>query len=155
MRYNHHGKVTTVKNFWDCFSLGKSYYQRCFAPLCKQYDLTAAELDILMFLDQHPEYDTATDITEKRTIAKPNVSTALRKLTERRLIEGVQSTEDRRRIHLHLLTGSRPILRDAAAVRERFINTLFSDFSEDDFSRVKDIIIRLYTNVKNASDTTP
>ena len=49
-------------------------YSALFSPLLERCGLTQLEADILMFLANNPEYDTARDIVEKRRLAKSHVS---------------------------------------------------------------------------------
>ncbi len=143
-----------MKEFWESFSLGKRFYRHCFDPIAKTHDLSTIELDIIMFLHQNPGFDTATDITEKRGIAKPNVSTALRRLIERRLVEGIQGETDRRRIHLHLLPACRPILRDAELAREHFLHTLFNGFTEEEHRQIECYLLKMVNNVRHTDSST-
>jgi len=143
-----------MKEFWESFSLGRRFYRQCFDPITKKHNLSTIELDIIMFLHQNPAYDTATDITERRGIAKPNVSTALRNLIERRFVEGTPGEKDRRRIHLQLLPACRPILQDAEIAREHFLNTLFRGLSEDDTAYMRSLLLRMVDNVRHDASPT-
>ncbi len=143
-----------MTEFWESFSLGKRFYRQCFDPIAKKHDLSTIELDIIMFLHQNAGFDTATDITEKRGIAKPNVSTALRKLIERRLIEGIQGEKDRRRIHLRLLPACHEILSDAEHARIHFLQVLFRDFSEEERHQISVCLSRMVNNVRHAESST-
>ena len=48
--------------------MSRELYQSILKPVCDKYDLTGTELIILLFLDDNPPYDTATDIVEKRRL---------------------------------------------------------------------------------------
>ena len=58
-------------------------YSALFSPLLERCGLTQLEADILMFLANNPEYDTARDIVEKRRLAKSHVSVGVDALAER------------------------------------------------------------------------
>ena len=45
-------------------------YGLLFTPLLERHTLTQLEADIILFLANNPEYDTARDIVEKRHLAK-------------------------------------------------------------------------------------
>ena len=49
-------------DLWDGLSLFKKIYDQSLEPVCKKYQLTRMELDILLFLANNPGYDTAKDI---------------------------------------------------------------------------------------------
>lgn len=49
-------------------------YSRMLTPLLERYRLTQLEMDILLFLANNPEHDTARDMVELRHLAKSHVS---------------------------------------------------------------------------------
>ena len=58
----------------------KRYYAACFQALAGEYGLNQLEIDILLFLHNNPDCNTASDIVELRGLAKSNVSTAIERL---------------------------------------------------------------------------
>ena len=65
------------------------------------------EFNILLFLANNPEFDTAAQIIKKRAFTKSHVSMSVRSLEERGLLTGEYYGTDRRTIHLN----SRTLLR--------------------------------------------
>ena len=55
-------------------------YDRMLKRVCTDHDLTVAEAEIVSFLLNNPEKDTAGDITELRMISKGAVSKAVESL---------------------------------------------------------------------------
>lgn len=70
-------------DLWDGLSLFKKIYDQSLEPVCKKYQLTRMELDILLFLANNPGYDTAKDIIERRRLTKSHVSMSLKDLERR------------------------------------------------------------------------
>lgn len=62
-------------------------YGLLFAPLLEEYGLTQLEADILMFLANNPQWDTARDIVEFRYLAKSHVSAGIERLAARGYLE--------------------------------------------------------------------
>ncbi len=139
--------------FWECFSKGKAFYRKCFEFVCKEYGLSYTELDILMFLEENPECDTAGAITENRGIAKPNVSTALRKLMERGFVCGTPSKQDRRVIQLQLCDKSQPVLTHANTAKTHFFQALLKNFSTEELQNMEQCFSRLMQNITDAEST--
>ena len=48
----------------------KRLYEEQFEEICQKYQITQNEADILAFLANNPDYDTARDIVEIRMITK-------------------------------------------------------------------------------------
>ena len=69
-------------DLWDGLSLFKKIYDQSLEPVCKKYQLTRMELDILLFLANNPGYDTAKDIIERRRLTKSHVSMSLKDFRE-------------------------------------------------------------------------
>ena len=55
----------------------RKLYGQLFAPLLERLGLTQLEMDILLFLANHPWKDTARDIVELRYLAKSHVSSGV------------------------------------------------------------------------------
>ena len=74
-------------NFWDHHKAITCYYELLMSSVCQKYQLRQMEYDILMFLYHNPQYSTAADIVRVRNSTKSHVSTSLKVLEERGLIE--------------------------------------------------------------------
>lgn len=139
-----------IIGFWEYFSLGKGFYRSCFDSVCKKHSLNRTELDIIVFLYENPDSDTATDITEKRGIAKSNVSTAIKSLTEKQYIEGYHKGENRRSIHLKLRDECRSLLEDIDEAKKTFYGTVFDGFNEEELAKITTYFYRLTDNITKA-----
>ena len=77
-------------------------------PICKKWDLTRNELDVLLFLANNPEFDRAVDIVNNRGLSKSHVSLSISNLERRGVLERIDDPDDRRTVHLRLLPQSMP-----------------------------------------------
>ena len=50
--------------FFETALRAQKSYSRLMEPVCKKWDLTHNELDVLLFLANHPGQDTARDVVE-------------------------------------------------------------------------------------------
>ena len=74
-------------HFWDKHKTITRCYEMLTRSVCDRYKLTQMEYDILMFLYNNPQYNTAADIVKIRKSTKSHVSTSLKFLEDRGLIE--------------------------------------------------------------------
>ena len=74
-------------DFWDQHKTITCFYEKAGEEVCKKYDISQMEYDILMFIDANPQYATAADIVRVRKSAKSHVSTSLKRLEEKGYIE--------------------------------------------------------------------
>ena len=73
-------------------------YDKMLKRVCTEHDLTLVEGDIISFLRNNPEKDTAADIVELRMLSKGAVSKGVEALIQKSLLERIPDMEDRRRI---------------------------------------------------------
>lgn len=64
--------------FWDKHKTVTSYYEVLSGEVCDRYGLTQMEYDILMFLHNNPQHNTAAEIVKIRKSTKSHVSTSLK-----------------------------------------------------------------------------
>lgn len=127
--------------------IGKTYHHLC-TDVMKKYHITQCELDILLFLYNNPDLDSAKDIVEKRGIVKSHASMGIDKLIQKGYLETVRDQRDKRKYHLHLLEDSKPIIEDGLKMQQCFNNQLFQHISEDDKQKLWDILEQMYINLK-------
>jgi len=99
--------------------------------ICVKHGLSQTGLDILMFLYNNPDTDTAKDIVELRMLPKANVSKAVEALIHRGFLRRVQDAGDRRLIHLILTEEAQKIMPDIIAVMNAFASQLFKGFTPE------------------------
>ena len=84
-------------------------YDKMLKRVCTEHDLTLVEADIISFLRNNPEKDTAADIVELRMLSKGAVSKGVEALIQKSLLERIPDMEDRRRIPLKLRPLAEPV----------------------------------------------
>ena len=80
--------------FWDKHKTITTYYELLSGEVCERYELTQMEYDILMFLHNNPQHNTAAEIVKVRKSTKSHVSTSLKKLENKELVERKQSKDN-------------------------------------------------------------
>ena len=89
--------------FWDKLKAITSYYELLSGEVCDRYELTQMEYDILMFLHNNPQLNTAAEIVKIRKSTKSHVSTSLKKLENRGFVKRIQSEDNKKHIEIVLL----------------------------------------------------
>lgn len=110
----------------------------------KEFGLSGAEVDILLFLANNPELNTATDIVQKRKLSKSHASLAIHSLLEKGLIIGTSEEGDHKKIHLHLQEDAKKITEYGQREQEEFIGNVFGNLSEEE-ARILDRCISKMT----------
>lgn len=113
------------------FRHASKFYEKQFTRIRENFGMTQLELDILAFLKNNPESDTASDIVRYRMLPKANVSQAVDFLIRKDMLSRRTDERDRRRIHLELSSKSEEILEEILEAQRNFWETLFRGISDE------------------------
>ena len=122
-------------------------YSRLFTPLLERYGLTQLEADILMFLANNPQWDTARDISERRHLAKSHVSVGVDRLTERGWLERFTLPGNRKVLHLRLLPPAGPAVEWGRELQNQYAQLLLDGLTEAERSQLRQLLDRVAENV--------
>ena len=103
--------------FWERQKSLTAFYEACTKPVRDAYDLTQMQFNILMFLHNNPQFDTAGDLVKTRHLTKSHVSTALKELEARGWIEAYYAAGNRKSQHLRITKSAEAVI--AAGKRRR------------------------------------
>ena len=98
------------------------------------------EYDILMFLYSNPEFNTAADIVKIRKSTKSHVSTSLKSLENKGLIEKKQneSTE-----------SAKSIIYEGIETQKRFAHDVLKGFSDEEITTFRNIFEKICNNAED------
>lgn len=135
--------------FWDQHKTITSCYEMLTRNVCEKYQLTQMEYDILIFLHNNPQHNTAAEIVKIRKSTKSHVSSSLKNLENRGLVERIQSADNKKHIEIVLLEKAVPIIEDGIKVQKEFAKTLLQGLSEEE----KRICVEVFNKIcKNADE---
>ena len=128
----------------------RSALKRCYAHemagVLSRWQLTGMELDVLLFLGNNPDCDTASDMVQLRQLTKSHVSKAVDRLTALGLVLQQRDEMNRRRIHLKLAEAAEPILRDGREAQKRFVEVLTRGLNDEDKAAADRILTVMMKN---------
>ena len=125
-----------------------SAYNRMCEPVLLKYDIPQVSFDILMFLENNPEFCTAQEISEVRGIKKNLVSVHVEKLVQAGLLRRGTVSGDRRKISLMPTEKAKPIIESGLAAQQKFYERLAAGVSEEDWAVYKRMNEHLAKNVR-------
>ena len=135
----------------DILSGAKSFhkiYNQVIQTAAAQHHLSLMDADIILFLYNNPDYDTAKDISYFRMLAKSGVSASVESRTSLGYLESHEDTADRRKIHLKLTDSAAPVARDLKRTQEDFFERLNRGISEEERQMFSDLLKRMMDNLK-------
>lgn len=121
-------------------------YERSERGVCARHGLALTEVDIIAFLHNNPERDTAADIVELRMMQKGNVSQAVESLLQKGMVRREPDSGDRRRIHLKLTEAAERIAPEISASRDALLDKLFRGFTPEEKSVYSALTLRIFEN---------
>lgn len=144
-------------HFWDEHKTITRYYEMKVSGVCEKYQLRQMEYDILMFLYNNPEYNTAADIVRIRKSTKSHVSTSLKVLEDRGFIERRIDKDNKKHVTIHLPQLANEVIEDGIWAQKEFAQDMFDGLSEKEikvfmsvFQKVYDNAERMISNEKNS-----
>ncbi len=144
--------LVSVFNYFDTMSRAQKGYTRLMAPLCKKWDLTRNELDVLLFLANNPGYDRAADIVTMRGLSKSHVSLSVTNLERRGFVVRREDPEDRRTVHLTLTESARAVTSAGQMAQKRFFSYLHQGVTQEQILLMVDFARKVSENIRNIED---
>ena len=144
--------LMTQFNYFDTMARAQKGYARLLEPICKKWDLTRNELDVILFLANNPDFDRAADIVNHRGLAKSHVSMSVNSLESRGLLDRIPDPSDRRTVHLHLTEKAREITDVGCRVQRQFMDYLHQGVTEEQLELMRLFAVRVYENIKNIEE---
>ena len=116
-------------------------------PLCKEIQMPQTAFDILMFLANNPDYNTARDIVEIRGLKANLVSMNIEKLVSEGFLERITDTNDRRKNVLKCTEKSEGVIEKGRQLQKDFFESLFSGIDEESLRQFHGVLERIRANL--------
>ena len=126
---------------------GKLYTKKIL-EVASKYNMNKVEVDILLFLNNNPQYDTAKDIVELRGIAKSYVSKSVDKLVAKNFLSIHADKDDRRVIHLKVENLAGEVIKEALEAQRKYVDTIYNGISKEEEEVLKEIVNKMLSNIK-------
>ena len=130
-------------------------YKAAQKKVCKAWNVPEVSLDILLFLANNPEYTTARDIVEVRSIKANLVSQHVDRMVREGYLCRKEVQGDRRKRDLSLTEKAMPIVEAGRKMQTDFFETLFHGVSEGEkqaFFETMDMMSRNMDKILKGND---
>ncbi len=142
-----------IGTYFDILSQSQKAYGKYLEPVCKTFELTRSEVDVLLFLYNNPRFDRAADIVARRGMTKSHVSMSVASLADRGLLAREEAPEDRRTVRLRLLEEGCRIAAQARAAQQRFFGKLYEGLSREELEAWERITQKVSENIETLNKT--
>lgn len=134
-------------NLWERQNAMKALYSKCVGTICNRHEMTRMELDILLFLANNPQYDTATEIVEVRYLSKSQVSSSIKLLEAKGYLRKEYASDNRKTAHLKICEEVYPIIADGREAQKKFIAIMLQGFTREDIECMKRYTDHIMKNI--------
>lgn len=138
-------KKNTFADFAICMAKEYEPFRR---RIMERFSLSAAEVDVLMFLANNPEYSTAAQVSKIRMIPKSHVSLAVNSLLEKGLLIR-KSGENRKSVCLIPSESAAPVIAFGREMHDAFQEVLFLGFSAEEKATFDALHEKMRANLEN------
>ena len=101
-----------------------------------------------MFLHNDPQHNTAAEIVKVRKSTKSHVSTSLKKLEDKGLVERIQSKDNKKHIEIVLLDKAELIVEAGINAQKQFAQNVLSGLTEEE----KCMCINIFDKICNNAE---
>ena len=122
-------------------------YTSLFEPVLKKYGLSQAEVDVLAFLHNNPEYNHAQDIVDVRGISKGHVSMAVEKLVHKGYLDRQPDPHNRRCNILTIDASAKKLVNEIIAIQNTFNQTAYTAVRDEDKAVFHEVLYQIYQNL--------
>lgn len=131
----------------------KHFYRQRLEPLATLYGLTQPEVDILLFLHNHPGCRTAQEIVDIRGLSKSNVSTAVEKLRLKGWLTVSPDPANRRSRLLSLCPSRQQEMAALSACQRACMAVPVEGFTPEELAYLQALWRRMDENIRRAEQS--
>ncbi len=139
-------------NYFDVVQQAKKCYSRALEPVCRQWELTRSELDVLLYLANNPGHDRAADIVAGRGMVKSQVSASLVTLKQRGLVRRSEDAADRRTVRIRLTEAAEAPVQAGREAQKRFFESAFRGITQEEMEHWRRMTEKVKDNILKAED---
>ena len=139
-------------NYFDTMARAQKGYTRLMDPICRKWNLTRNELDVLLFLANNPEMDRAVDIVTNRGMSKSHVSLSITNLESRGFLTRTEDPSDRRTVHLRLTEAAKEVTDTGRMAQKRFFTYIHQGVTKEQIEMMVEFAKRVSENIQNIEE---
>lgn len=132
-----------VSEWWNYILSIEQTYESFKKKIMNNFSLTAAEVDVLMFLANNENFDTAIQIAKIKKMPKSHVSLAVKNLINKNYLIGKHLNNNNKNIHLKIQDNALRIIEYGRKIQDEFTKKLFLNFSDNE----KEIFLKMHLKI--------
>ena len=135
--------------FFFFFTKAKKTYKKFISPTLNDLWLTHNEFEILVFLQENLEYNTAKDIVEFSGLSKGLISRSIESLLKKEMLSIKKDDKDKRIFRLYISPSANETLNVLNKVSNRFFKLLLEDLKDEELMFFFFVLNKMIKNLNN------
>lgn len=128
----------------------RQFHGLIYEKITEELKLSQLEIDILLFLHNSPEYNTARDIVAYRGFAKSNVSNAVETLRQKGYLSVATDPDSRKVQRLSLTPEKEDVISRLRQCQKMEFSLMLADISDEEYEMLHKLMERMDANVLSA-----
>lgn len=125
----------------------KKLHEKKMCKIHEKYDLRKIDMEIIIYLMNCGEEDTARDIANTNMFTKGHISQSVKRLSDMGYITVTHDQKDQRVQHLRLTDKTELILAELLAQKHEVEKCVFADITEEESRVMKRIFEKMCDNI--------
>lgn len=135
--------------FLVSFTKAKKTYKKFISPTLNNLGLTHNEFEILVFLQENLEYNTAKDIVEFSGLSKGLISRSIESLLKKEMLIIKKDEKDKRIVRLYISDSATKTIDVLNKISNEFCKLLLEGLKEEELISFDDILNKMIKNLNN------
>ena len=125
----------------------KKLYEKKLCKIYEKYDLRKIDMEIVVYLGNCGNEDTARDIANTNMFTKGHISQSIKRLAELGFVEINQDKNDKRVQHLKVTENVRPMLEELKKEKDNVATCVFAGITEEENQMLAQIFDKMCANI--------
>lgn len=127
----------------------KKFNEKKLCKIYEKYDLRKIDMEIVVYLANCGEEDTARDIANTNMFTKGHISQSVKRLSDMNFINVEQDEKDMRVQHLKLTENVKPLLDELLAQKTKIQQCVFAGITESESKVMDKVLKKICNNIMN------
>ncbi len=125
----------------------KKLYEKKLCKIYEKYDLRKIDMEIIVYLANCGNEDTARDIANTNMFTKGHISQSVKRLNELGFISITQDEKDMRVQHLKLTGNVEPMIKELKEEKDKVATCVFSGVTEEENKVLANVFEKMCSNI--------
>lgn len=135
--------------FLVSFTKAKKTYKKFISPTLNDLGLTHNEFEILVFLQENLEYNTAKDIVEFSGLSKGLISRSIESLLKKEMLTIKKDDKDKRIVRLYISDSAIETIDLLNKISNEFCRLLLEGLKDEELIVFDNILNKMIKNLNN------